>query len=70
MKILPNKKYAKNLKKLRKMNKLTQGQLASKVGLTFQQIQKYESGKNRMSLDIAVKICKVLNESIVRLICH
>lgn len=28
---------------------LTQGELASKLGLTFQQIQKYENGSNRIT---------------------
>lgn len=64
----PNQKYAKNLKKLRKKNKFTQAQLASKIGVTLQQVQKYEKGINRMSLDAAVKICKALNVSILELV--
>ena len=37
------------LKILRKSAKLSQTQLANKVGVTFQQIQKYECGANRVS---------------------
>ena len=36
------------LKILRKSAKLSQTQLANKVGVTFQQIQKYERGTNRI----------------------
>lgn len=38
----------KRLRKERHKRKMTQSFLASKVGITFQQLQKYESGKNRM----------------------
>ena len=37
------------LKKLRGHRQLSQQALAGKLGLTFQQIQKYEGGKNRLS---------------------
>lgn len=37
------------LKKLRGHRQLSQSTLAGKLGLTFQQIQKYEGGKNRLS---------------------
>ncbi len=36
------------LKVLRKAAKLTQTDLANKVGVTFQQVQKYERGSNRI----------------------
>lgn len=34
---------------LRKEHKITQDRLAKKIGVTFQQIQKYEWGQNAMS---------------------
>lgn len=37
------------LKALRVARGLSQGDLAAALGLTFQQIQKYETGKNRIS---------------------
>lgn len=39
----------KNLKKIRIMSGMTQNQLGELVGVTFQQIQKYENGLNRIS---------------------
>jgi transcriptional regulator with XRE-family HTH domain len=41
--------------------KLTQAALADKLDVTFQQIQKYEKGKNRMSAATMVQIAAVLN---------
>jgi transcriptional regulator with XRE-family HTH domain len=40
---------------------MTQGHLAGELGVTFQQIQKYESGKNRMSAARLYEICQVLS---------
>ena len=47
------------LKKLRKSEKLSQTQLANKVGVTFQQIQKYERGTNRIGASRLWEFCKV-----------
>ena len=38
----------------------SQKALGDMIGLTFQQIQKYESGKNRVSASILFKIAKAL----------
>ena len=38
-----------NIKRLRIARELTQGKLGEYLGVTFQQIQKYESGKNSIS---------------------
>lgn len=40
--------------------KLTQEQLGEKLGLTFQQVQKYEKGVNRVSAGTLYEISKVL----------
>lgn len=37
------------LKLFRKQNRLTQEDLAEMLGISFQQVQKYENGKNRIS---------------------
>lgn len=42
---------------------LSQAELASAVGVTFQQVQKYERGTNRMSLSRAADIAQVLGIS-------
>jgi len=40
---------------------LSQEDLAKSIGLTFQQVQKYERGTNRISVSRLVDICKVLD---------
>lgn len=44
----------------RQMRKMTQGQLAEQINLTFQQVQKYERGSNRISVPTLVLISQVL----------
>ncbi len=43
---------------------LSQEDLAKSIGLTFQQVQKYERGTNRISVSRLVDICKVLKVQI------
>jgi ribosome-binding protein aMBF1 (putative translation factor) len=40
---------------------MSQSHLGEKLGVTFQQIQKYESGRNRVSAARLFEICKALN---------
>ena len=51
------------LKALRKMAKFSQTELANKVGVTFQQIQKYERGTNRIGASRLWGFCKVFDVS-------
>jgi transcriptional regulator with XRE-family HTH domain len=44
--------------------KMSQLDLGKALGVTFQQIQKYERGKNRVSASRLFDICKVLNVSL------
>jgi transcriptional regulator with XRE-family HTH domain len=48
----------------RKDMSLTQSDLAEPLNLTFQQIQKYERGANRVSASMLVKIAAVLKTSV------
>ena len=48
----------------RKMVGLTQSDLGDKVGLTFQQIQKYEKGENRISASKLYQIAQALHTSV------
>lgn len=48
------------LRSQRKLMGLSQGDLAQRVGLTFQQIQKYERGVNRISASRLVEFALVL----------
>jgi transcriptional regulator with XRE-family HTH domain len=52
----------------RKELRLSQDELARKVGITFQQIQKYEHGTNRISFSRLIEICEALNCSLSDLI--
>jgi transcriptional regulator with XRE-family HTH domain len=43
---------------------MSQAQLGGELGVSFQQIQKYESGVNRVSAARLYSICKALNVSL------
>lgn len=43
---------------------LTQADLGKKLGLTFQQVQKYEMAKNKVGIDKLCKISSILNTDI------
>lgn len=49
------------LKALRFQNRMTQVQLANAIGVTFQQIQKYEKGHNRLAASTLAKVAAALN---------
>ena len=49
---------------LRKSKKMSQTALAGELGLTFQQIQTYERGYNRVSSSVLYRISKSLGEPI------
>lgn len=47
-----------NLKLIRELNNLTQLELGEQLGVSYQQIQKYESGKNRIPMESLIEIRK------------
>lgn len=49
----------KNMRKLRKKHKLTQAEVAQKLGITVQHYQQIESGKTPPNLRIVSKMCEV-----------
>lgn len=51
----------KRLRRRRRLLGLTQDNLASQVGVRFQQIQKYECGANRISAARLFELSEVLN---------
>lgn len=51
----------------RKTQGLSQQALAKAVGITFQQIQKYERGANRVSASMLVKIARTLDMPVAEL---
>ena len=56
------------IKQKRKELKLTQKDVAAMLGVTFQQFQKYESGKSKISIDMLLKISNILNVDVAYLI--
>ena len=46
---------------LRTMRSLSQTEIAEKLGVSFQQVQKYEKGTNRISASKLYKISRILN---------
>ena len=59
-----SKMIGHKIKLRRKSLGLTQDQLARCLGLTFQQIQKYESGVNNVSICNLYKLSKILKENV------
>ena len=57
---------SKNLFRLRKECGYSQQYLADQLGITFQQIQKYEQGKNRISAGRLYHLCDILAVPIER----
>lgn len=56
-----DKAVGSKVRGLRLRHDMSQGQLAAALGLTFQQVQKYESGTNRISASRLVQISRTLN---------
>lgn len=52
------------VRQARKSAKLSQTELAEKLGLTFQQVQKYERGANRISAGKLLQIAEVFRKDI------
>ena len=51
----------RNLRAFRLQKKMSQEQIAAAVKLTFQQVQKYEKGSNRISGSRMAQFCQLLN---------
>ena len=49
------------LRRLRKERGLSQQRLGEALGITFQQVQKYERGTNRISASMLVKAARILS---------
>jgi transcriptional regulator with XRE-family HTH domain len=55
------------IRNLRFKKNMTQAELASQIGVTFQQVQKYESGANRVSASRLSQIATVLDVEVAEL---
>jgi transcriptional regulator with XRE-family HTH domain len=60
------RRLGRRLRLERQARGLSQTALAQALGLTFQQVQKYESGANRMPLDRLLAACRILRVSPMR----
>lgn len=58
----------KKIRKLRLQNNVNQRKLGVACGITFQQIQKYETGTNRISIDRLYDIANFFNVDISELL--
>lgn len=56
-----------NIRVLRLMQKMSQAALAQRIGVTFQQLQKYERGINRIGAGRLLRIANVFRISVNRL---
>jgi transcriptional regulator with XRE-family HTH domain len=52
---------AEKIRELRQNLNMSQDRLGKELGLSFQQVQKYEAGINRVSAARLYDICRVLN---------
>ena len=59
-----HKEIGNNFKQLRNSLGKTQSDAAAALDVTFQQIQKYENGSNRLTLSNAINICNNFNVSL------
>jgi len=60
-----DKEIGRRLRQARLAENLTQDGLAKKLGISFQQVQKYENGSNRVSASRLFSVAKVLNLPII-----
>lgn len=63
MKVLPDPTdthVGRRVRMRRMMLGMSQTELAKAIGVTFQQVQKYEKGKNRVSASRLQQICSIL----------
>lgn len=57
-----------NIASIRKMQNMTQSKIAEKLGVSPQQVQKYEAGKSAMYVHTLIEIAKIFNVTIEKLI--
>lgn len=56
-----------NLRRIRKASGMSQEKLGEALGVTFQQVQKYEKGTNRIAISTGLKMCAALGIQITDL---
>ena len=61
-------KISTTIKKIRKDNNLTQAELADKLGVTYQAVSKWETGKNIPDIAILQEISKIFDVNVDEII--
>ncbi|MBZ9603151.1 helix-turn-helix domain-containing protein [Phyllobacterium chamaecytisi] len=56
-----NREIGERLRELRLLADMTQQELGAAIGVSYVQIQKYESGKNRIAVSTLIVMCQALN---------
>ncbi len=56
-----NQAVGQRVRMLRMARGMSQVELAKKIGISFQQLQKYESGSNRLTVGRLMQLVEVLN---------
>jgi len=54
------------VKTYREIKGMSQTDLGEYLGVTFQQVQKYESGKNKISVSRLIDVCKILDTPLIQ----
>jgi transcriptional regulator with XRE-family HTH domain len=62
-----NKQLGKRLRTLREMRRMTQAELGDQVGLSHQQIQKYEAGQSQVRAALAMRFATLFNIDVAQL---
>ncbi len=55
--------FVKRLNETLKLNKMSQNELARRIGMSQSVVNNYCTGKHQPPIDILILICKELNES-------
>ncbi len=63
-------KFSENLKRIRKKNKISQEELAEKLGVSRQSVSKWETGENYPSMHNIMILCDLLNCKMDELVCE
>lgn len=61
-------RVGRNIRALRMAKRMSQTALADEIGVTFQQVQKYENGRNRVSAGRLLRISAVLHVPVIALL--
>jgi transcriptional regulator with XRE-family HTH domain len=63
-----DEQLGQRLKTLREMHRMTQADVGAKIGLSHQQIQKYEKGHSRVRANLAADFARLFNIPLAQLL--